>query len=396
MMPYKTVRLRTGRQGKHAAGHPWVYKSQLLKSYAAVKPGSIVAVQAPDGRFMGKGYFNPRSEIAIRLLTFIDEPINAGFFEERIRQAVEKRASLAAKTDAYRAVFSEADGLPGLIVDVYADTAVVQFMTLGMERLKPLILEKINDILKPRYLYEKSDSKFRKQEGLKVMTCWHGATGPSTVLIREGNARFLVDIEKGHKTGFYLDQRPSRMAMHTVAKGKSVLDLFCYTGAFAVHAALAGAREVLAVDIKEEWLAAGRENAALNNVSEKITFTKSDSFTFLDKMNIEGRKFDVIILDPPSFVKEKSALVTATKGYKEINSAAMKCLNDDGVLATFSCSHNMPNELFSRILKEAATATGRTLTILKRCRQAEDHPIVRGIPETEYLKGYFFKVGKKD
>ena len=391
-MEYKTVRLRKGRQGKHPAGHPWIYKSQLLKSYTAIRPGTIVVVQSSDGAYLGRGYVNPRSEIAVRLLTTADEPVDGAFLERRIRDAAAKRKHLAARTDAYRAVFSEADGLPGLIVDMYAGTAVVQVATAGMEKLKPILIEMIADALDPQYIYERSDSKFRKQEGLQAVTCWHGDQGSAKVEIREGAARFLVDIEKGHKTGFYLDQRGSRMAMHTVCKGKSVLDLFCYTGAFAVQAALAGAAAVTAVDIKEDWLALGRQNAGLNGAAERITFIKSDSFKFLDATRAEGRTFDVIILDPPSFIKEKHSLITASKGYKELNMAAMKCLNDPGVLATFSCSHNMPNQIFSRILKEAAAETGRTLTIVKRCRQAEDHPIAREIPETEYLKGYFFKV----
>jgi 23S rRNA (cytosine1962-C5)-methyltransferase len=185
------------------------------------------------------------------------------------------------------------------------------------------------------------------------------------------------------------------MAMHTVSKGRSVLDLFSYTGAFAVHAALSGAKSVLSVDIKEDWLRLGRENASLNGVADRIEFARADSFDFLKKINSEGRMFDMIILDPPSFIKAKHSIVTASKGYKDLNLAAMKCLTDGGVLATFSCSHNMPNEIFSGILKEAATEAGKTFSILKRCRQAEDHPVVREIPETEYLKGYFLKVGSR-
>ena len=395
-MENKTVRLRTGRQGRYQSGHPWIYRSQLLKADLSIKPGSVVTVQASDGAFIGKGYFNPRSEIAARILTFQDEPVDAAFFDARIRSAFGKRESLAVKTNACRAVFSEADGLPGLIVDMYADTAVMQIMTLGMDMFRDEILQGIRAIVKPKYIYEKSDSPFRKPEGLKIREEWHGQPGPSTVEISEGKARFLVDIANGHKTGFYLDQRPSRMAMHTVSKGRSVLDLFCYTGAFAVHAALSGARDVLAVDIKEDWLELGRRNADLNGVAGAVTFAKGDSLDFLRNIHRSGRTFDMIIIDPPSFIKAKHSLATASKGYKDLNRTAMRCLNHSGVLATFSCSHYMPNDIFSRLLKEAAAEAGKNISILKRCHQAEDHPIVRAIPETEYLKGYFLKVVERE
>ncbi|MCM8760742.1 MAG: class I SAM-dependent rRNA methyltransferase [Candidatus Omnitrophica bacterium] len=373
-------------------GHPWIYKSQLLKSYNSLRPGGIVALQDANGRYIGKGYFNPRSQITVRLLTFGDEPINAAFFAERIREAVKKREGLSDKTNAYRVIYSEADGLPGIIVDMYADTAVAQVNTLGMDRLKGLIFEKISELLKPAYIYEKSDSAFREQEGLKPAIGWHGAKGHTKIEIFEGKARFLVDIENGHKTGFYLDQRNSRLSMHTISKGKSVLDLFCYTGAFAVHSALYGASSVLACDIKDDWLALGRENAALNGVAGKIEFVSSDAFDLLENIYKSGRTFDIIILDPPSFVKTRRSLDTAIKGYRKLNTMAMRLLKDRGVLATFSCSHNMPNEVLSTILKESAEKAGKKFSLLKRCHQAEDHPIVRDIPETEYLKGYFLKV----
>lgn len=386
------LKVRSGRHGVIRPNHPWIYKSQLLRPEAPVKGGSIVAVWTGDNKFLGRGYYNPNSEIAVRLLTFKNEPVDDAFIDRKIGEAVEKRAVLKARTDSYRAVFSEADSLPGLIIDVYGQTVVFQILTLGMERFITPIVAAIKKYTAARYIYEKSDGPFRKQESLKIVKSWHGDKGNRFVQISEGSARFTIDIYEGHKTGFYLDGRSSRLAMHTVSKSKTVLDLFSYIGAFSIHAALSGAKHVTAVDIKEDWLSLGRKNAELNNVAGKIEFIKCDAFEFLKKAIDSGTKFDVIIVDPPSFLKARYSLASASKGYRELNYMAMKCLNDNGVLATFSCSHNMPNEAFSTVLKEAAAKAGKEMTILKRCHQAEDHPIVRAIPETEYLKGYFLNV----
>ena len=392
MSKEKSVRLRSGGKGVIRPHHPWIFKGQLLKTDPAIKPGDIISVTNEKGELLGRGYYNPKSKIIVRLLTFIDEPIDTDFLHKSIVKAIEKRKSLSALTNAYRVVFSEADSLPGLIVDLYNDTIVFQILTLGMEKLKSQISDLIDEILKPKYIYEKSSSPFRKIEDIKDVTGWWGDEGEGLVEIFEGKTKFLVDIINGHKTGFYLDQRKSRIALDGIAKDKKVLDLFCYTGAFSVSAAVYGAKEVRSFDIKEDWLELARKNAELNDVGDKVIFQKGDAFEVLKKVNDSGEKFDIIILDPPSFLKSRESVVSASKGYGELNSLAMKALSDGGVLATFSCSHNMPNELFSKILKEAAITAGKKFTILKRCHQAEDHPIVRSIPETEYLKGYFLKV----
>ena len=386
------IRLKKGKDGTIRPGHPWIFKSQIAKADPAVKSGDVAGISDADGKFIGRGYYNPKSEIAVRLLTFIDEPIDINFFRKKIAQAVEKRKSLSAVTNACRAVFSEADGLPGLIIDLYNDTAVFQALTFGMDRFKTHIADAIDEILKPKYIYEKNKSPFRKLEGLKDMTGWWGDEGKGLVEIFEGKVRFLVDIVNGHKTGFYLDQRKSRLALENISKNKKVLDLFCYTGGFAVSAATYGAAGVLGADIKEDWLKLARDNAELNAVARKTEFVKGDSFDVIKKINASGEKFDIIILDPPSFLKKRESIISATKGYAELNTLAMRAISDGGVLATFSCSHSMPNELFAKAVKDAASAAKKTFTILKRCHQAEDHPVVRAIPETEYLKGYFLKV----
>jgi len=392
-----TIRLRSGKKGRMRPGHPWIFKSQISRSpihdsRSTIKPGDIVSVQDPGGKFLGRGYYNPHSEIAVRILSFHDEKIDGRLITGRIKSAFEKRRQLSAVTNACRVVFSEADKLPGLIIDVYADTAVFQALTLGMDKLKEFVVDGIEEVLKPKYIYEKSSSPFRGLEGLKDVTGWWGGEGKGRLEIFEGKARFLVDIINGHKTGFYLDQRKSRMGLQGLCADKSVLDLFCYTGGFSVSAGLFGARHVKGVDIKEAWLELARENSRLSGVAEKTEFVKADAFKALEDVLRSGQKFDIIIIDPPSFLKTRESLKSASIGYRELNLNAMKCLNSGGMLATFSCSYNMPNDVFSKILKDAAAAAGKKLTILKRCHQSEDHPIVKAIPETEYLKGYFLKV----
>lgn len=410
-MQNKIISLRKGRLGQLRAGHPWIYKGQFTQVAHFIQPGDIVSVVNSDGKSVGRGYYNPRSEISIRILSFKNEPIDRNFFCKKITEAVEKRKTLFSKTNAYRAIFSEADGLPGLIVDIYDDTAVFQILTLGMEKLKPLVLEAVREVLRPKYIYEKSESSFRRIEGLKDVRMWWGEKGEirenkeemgeekgairenkGAVEIFEGKVKFLVDIENGHKTGFYLDQRKARMALEGLSKGKRVLDLFCYTGGFSISAAVYGAQSVRGIDIKEEWLELARKNAELNNVSERTEFVKGDAFSILEDIHKSGETFDIIILDPPSFLKSKESLASASKGYRQLNTLAMKTLSDGGILVTFSCSHNMPNEVFSDILKRSAAEAGKKTAILKRCHQSEDHPIVRTIPETEYLKGYFLRV----
>lgn len=386
------IRLKARKRGITRPGHPWIFKGQILQPGPSIKSGNIISILNAEGKFFGRGYYNPRSDIAIRILTFKDEAIGAAFFEDRIRTALGKREALSSKTNAYRAVFSEADGLPGLIIDIYSNTAVFQILTLGMEKFKTIVAEGIKEIINPEYIYEKSTSPFRKIEGLKDERRWWGDHGKALIEIFEAKARFLVDIESSHKTGFYLDQRNSRMALQGMSKGKTVLDLFCYTGAFSVSACLFGAKKVIGVDIKEEWLKLARKNAMLNDVSERIEFVKKDAFEFLTDAYNSGQTYNIIIIDPPSFIKARHSLASASKGYGKLNLIAMKALVEGGILATFSCSHNMPNEVFSNTLKDAARDAGKTITILKRCHQAEDHPIVRAIPETEYLKGYFLKI----
>ena len=391
-MQDKIIHLRKGRKGALRPGHPWIFKGQILKAMTGIKPGDIATVVSNEDKLIGRGYYNPSSEISVRLLTFKNEPIDEAFLAKKISEAIENRAYLNEMTNAKRLIFSEADGLPGLIADLCNDTLVIQVFTLGMEKLKGPCLKIIKEIVKPKFIYEKSDSPFRKIEGLKPIKQWVGEAGRKDIEIYESKAKFIVDIVNGHKTGFYLDQRRSRLALCDISKDKTVLDLFCYTGGFSINAALGGAKKVTGVDIKPEWLALARKNAILNGVSENIDLTDGDAFMRLRKMADAGEKFDIIVIDPPSFAKDRSSVATATKGYKELNTLAMKALQERGTLCTFSCSHNITNDIFSNMLKDSAKAAGKKITILKRCRQDKDHPIVKNIPETEYLKGYFLKI----
>ena len=277
-MEDKIIRLRKGKSGRLRLGHPWIFRRQILKLTSSVKPGDIVTVISNEDNFIGLGYFNPASEISIRLLTLQDEPIDEAFFVKRVKDAIAKREYLKDITDAKRVIFSEADDLPGLIADVYAGTLVLQVYTLGMDKLKGILLQAIRDTVNPEFVYEKSDSTFRKTEGLKPVKQWIGAAGSKEVRINEGGAKFIVDIEKGHKTGFYLDQRKSRSALKDISKNKKVLDLFCYTGGFSVNAALGGASKVVGVDIKKDWLELARQNAEFNGVSASTEFISGDAF----------------------------------------------------------------------------------------------------------------------
>lgn len=374
------------------SSHPWIYKNHIASVESGIEPGNIVTINTRDNIFLGIGYYNPKSLIAARMLSNEEEPIDFNFFKERILKALQKREAFRKITNAYRVVSSEADGLPGLVIDLYNNTAVFQVNTLGMDRFKNEIIDSICEIIKPSYIYEKSDSDLRKVEGLKKVSSWHGTAGKEKILIFENKAKFIVNIIHGHKTGFYLDQRKARIAFGHIAKGKRILDIFCYTGGFSVHAALNDAVEIIAIDIKDEWLAQIKENAELNNVNRKIKFVKGNAFSVMHEFVKTKEQFDIVILDPPSFLKNKYGLQTALKGYLELNRLAMRLLSEKGVLCTFSCSHHMRNEIFSDMLKKAAALENKSYSIIKRCHQDKDHPIIKEIPETEYLKGYFLSV----
>ena len=395
-MPESIVKLKKFRTDSK---HPWLNKNEFITKQAALEPGGLITLVDTKSRFVARGYCNLNCPIAARLLTFKDEPINKNFFKIRIINALKRREGLIKSTNAYRLIFSEADGLAGFIADIYGDTIVFQVLTAGANQLKKIFLEALVESAEPKYIYERSDTRFAKVEGFTGFAGWHGQSGKNIIEIFERLSdelvRFKVDIINGHKTGFYLDQRKSRQALKEIInpqKQMKVLDVFSYCGGFAVWAAVFGAEKVTAIDVKQDWLELGKQNALLNKVEQKIEFIKADAFDCLKQSKKDNKRFDLIILDPPSFLRDKTALSAAIKGYRDLNSLAFSLLEKGGVLATFSCSHNMSGELFSRTINQSADLSGKKITILKRCHQDIDHPIISGIPQTEYLKGYFLKI----
>jgi len=388
----KKIILQSGKRGMIGYGHPWVFRSQI-RDVSAQDPGAVYSIYSSGGRKLGTGYYNPRSEIAVRLLTDREEAIDGAFFRKRIREAHEFRKRYVKESDAYRVVFSESDSLPGLIVDRYGDLVVFQILTLGMDRQKALVFEGIQASLKPRYVFEKSDTSSRKLEGLGPSVRWWTDEGPENLEIREGGATFLVNVRNGHKTGFYLDQRDARRSLKDLVKDRAVLDCFSYTGGFSVWAGLGGARAVLGIDVHDEVIALARRNAKLNGLSEEqVQFAAGNAFEVLREFDKGRKTFDAVILDPPSFVKSRKAVEGAVAGYKEINLRALRILNARGLLFSFSCSGHMEEELFLQVILDAAFDSRRKLKLLRRYGQAADHPVDPFIPQTSYLKGFLFEV----
>ncbi len=393
-MKLPTLSLRPAKHDRIRNGHPWIYDNELqLDALAASLPdGSLVDIVDSHKRFVGRGYYNGRSKITVRLLTNdVKEPIDRAFFENRLQHCLHYRKQIGYQ-GSYRLVFSEGDGLPGLIVDRYEQVLVLQTLTLGMDTRKQMIADILNKQLAPAGIYERNDVPVRQSEGLSEQTGFLSEPFATDLVIEEGGARFLVRVAQGQKTGFYLDQKENHKQLKRFVQGATVLDCFCFTGAFAVYAALHGADRVTAIDSSEEALLTARENARLNNCSDKIEFVHGNVFDFLSASQSSAGQYNVIILDPPPFAKNRSALAAATRGYKEINLRAMKLLRSGGFLFTFSCSHHMDLFSFKKLVAEAARDAGRSVRQLATLHQALDHPMCWHIPETAYLKGFLLHV----
>ena len=344
------------------------------------------------GKFLATGYFNPQSEISVRILSRQDVPIDRQFIKERVVQALEFRRSSVTETNAYRVISSEADDLPGLILDRYGDVVVVQFLTLGMEKLRDRVIEAVEEVLAPKGIYERSDSGSRRLEGLEERVGWIQKSCGNEVVIIEKDLSFGLSLEAGHKTGFYLDQRENRLLLRDLHEKKEVLDAFCYEGAFGLHLAKKGCR-VTAIDAQKDVIARAEVHRKNNHVSEEqLTFRVGNVFDELKAFEKEKKKFDLVILDPPSFVKKKSAVEGAVAGYKEILLRSMRLLNPHGRLAVFSCSYHVDENLLMQASLSAAADTRKNLRVLKFMKQSSDHPINPFIPETYYLKGFLFEV----
>jgi 23S rRNA (cytosine1962-C5)-methyltransferase len=379
----KSVHLKQKEDRRILRGHPWVFSNELQRMSDAFAPGDIVDVRDASGRFVGRGYINPHSLIAVRILTRHQEEIDPAFLRRRISAARALRAEFGFG-DSYRAVFSEGDGLPGLIVDKYAGTLVLQSLTAGIDRLQGDIIAALTEEYAPNAIVLRNDSGSRALEGLsQEKRVVHGAVnGPVT--IEESGITYRVDVLEGQKTGFFFDQRENRLALRDYVRGRRTLDCFCYVGAWALTATRFGASEVVGLDSSEKAIGLATENAALNNLAAR--FRTADVFDELRDLDKRRERFGCIILDPPAFVKSRAKVREALKGYKEINLRAMKLLEPGGALVTCSCSHHIDEELFREMLIDAAYSAGRQARVLEMRSQARDHPVLLAARETQYLK----------
>jgi len=354
-----------------------------------------VTVCDAAGRILGRGFYNPRPQIVCRLLTRHDEPVDPAFFRRRLEDAWRTRQALAYDGNAGRIVFSEGDRLPGLILDRYADVAVLQALTLGIEQHATRLAELAAEVLGVQAIYRRADPAAAAIEGLEGLSGWLLGRGEAEVEIREGPCRFRVAVETGQKTGFYLDQRENRAAVAGHAAGREVLDAFCYTGAFGCWALTHGAIRVLGLDASAEACARARAHTEANLGSggrARFEAVEANAFDALRDFERVGRRFDLVILDPPPFTRRKTALDAALRGYKEINLRALACLRPGGLLATFSCSHHVSPALFEEVSRAAAQDAGRPVRLGATFMQARDHPILVTVPETRYLTGLLLEV----
>lgn len=399
-MAYPQIQLKAGREKSLFYRHPWVFSGALQsqRDKEKIVDGSIVDILTADGVFAARGYFNSLSNITVRILTFDEkELIDVEFFEKKISKAWDMRRLFIdeTSTNAYRVVFAESDSLPGLIVDKYDTVLVLQAHTMGMDILKPMVIEALQNVLKPAAIYERSDVNVRTLEGLKDKPegVLAGTLPAAPFTILEHGLKYLVDVAGGQKTGFFLDQRENRLALRKYTKEKSVLNLFCYTGGFSCSAFAGGASAVTSVDISEDATPVCRKNAELNGFDQNHAVITQDVFAFLDKTIAAGTKFDVVVVDPPAFVKSQKNLETALKAYVRLNSMALRVLKDGGVLVSSSCSSYVSPEKYRGVLFQAALKEKTVLKVLEQKSQPLDHPMNLYFPEGEYLKFFVLQKG---
>lgn len=402
---FPTITITRKAQAALEGGHPWVYDAELLTPSDDIPNGSFVDVVSDKNRYLGTGFISEKSKIRIRILSRnANDNFDETFFERRIRYAWDYRKTVMSDDiDACRVIFGEADGFPGLTVDRYGDILVTQTLSFGMEKLKPMLFPLIYKVLtedgqKVSGIFERNDVAIRELEGLAQNKGWfmlEGVPSPESAVtvVRENGIDYEVDVENGQKTGFFLDQKYNRAAVARLSKGKHVLDCFTHTGSFALNAALGGAEHVCAVDVSESAIEMARNNAVRNGLDSKMEFKVANVLDLLPELERAGGKpYDFIILDPPAFTKSRKNIESALRGYKEINSRAMKLLPRGGYLATCSCSHFVNDELFTKMLKSAAREASVELRQIEARQQSPDHPILWNVPETDYLKFYIFQV----
>lgn len=391
------VTLKKGEGRALKAGGSWIYDNEIASVMGSFTNGEIVIVHDFDGFPMGKGFININSKIRIRMMTRKkDVDIDEAFLYRRVKEAWEYRKK-TVDISSCRVIFGEADFLPGLVVDKFEDVLVVQSLALGIDLLKPIILEQLKKVLAEdgitiRGIYERSDAKVRNQEGMEQYKGFIGEPFDTKVQIVENGVKYIVDVKDGQKTGFFLDQKYNRLAIQRLCKDARVLDCFTHTGSFALNAGIAGAKEVTGVDASQLAVDQATENAKLNGLDKTVKFICEDVFELLPKLEAAGEKYDVVILDPPAFTKSRSSIKNATKGYREINLRGMKLVKDGGYLCTCSCSHFMSYELFTQTIGQAAKNVHKRLRQVEYRTQAPDHPILWAADESYYLKFYIFQV----
>ena len=396
-MSMAVVTLKKGEGRLLKSGGMWVFDNEIASIMGSFLNGDIVLIRDFDGYPLGRGFINTNSKIVIRLLTRDEnQKIDDAFLEQRVRDAWEYRKKVT-DTGSCRLIFGEADFLPGLVVDKFSDVLVVQSLALGIDKLKLQILDLLKKVLAEdgvqiRGMFERSDAKVRRQEGMELYKGFIGPEFPTLVQIEENGVKYQVDIRDGQKTGFFLDQKYNRLAIQKLCKNARVLDCFTHTGSFALNAGIAGASEVTGVDASQLAVDQATANAALNGLQDRVKFICEDVFELLPSLEEQEEKYDVVILDPPAFTKSRNSVKNAVKGYREINLRAMKLVKDGGFLATCSCSHFMTYELFTKTIGQAARSAHKRLRQVEYRTQAPDHPILWASDESYYLKFYIFQV----
>lgn len=391
------VTLKKGEGRMLKSGGLWIFDNEIASILGSFEDGDIVAVHDFDGYGLGKGFINRNSKIRVRMMTRNrHQEIDEAFLKMRVQEAWDYRKKVS-DTGSCRVIFGEADFLPGLVVDKFSDVLVVQSLALGIDRLKDQIVELLKEVLaadgiKIRGVYERSDAKVRRQEGMELYKGFIGEAFDTNVEIEENGVRYMVDVKDGQKTGFFLDQKYNRKAIQHLCKDAKVLDCFTHTGSFALNAGYGGAKEVTGVDASELSVEQAILNSKLNGMEDRVKFICRDVFELLPELEEKGEKFDVVILDPPAFTKSRNSVKNAVKGYREINLRAMKLVRDGGFLATCSCSHFMTYELFTQTIHQAARNVHKRLRQVEYRTQAPDHPILWAAEESYYLKFYVFQV----
>jgi 23S rRNA (cytosine1962-C5)-methyltransferase len=381
------LHLRPGHERRIRSGHPWVFSNEIQRIEGSVEPGTAAQVLSAGNELLGTAYYNPHSLIAARILSRAAADIDtADFFLDRIGHALAHRRTLYGDAGALRLVHGEGDHLPGLVVDRYQDVLAVQFLTLGMEHRRDLILAALKNLLQPRAIVARNNAAVRELEGLPQQVELLYGSLPEPLEIIEHGLRFRVDILGGQKTGHFLDQKENHLALQNRVEDQRVLDLFCYSGSWAIHAARFGAAEVLGVDISPTAVALAEANAQLNFQESTCRFVQADVFELLRRLRQEKHRFGTIILDPPAFVKSRKRLPEAIKGYLTINRRAMELLASGGYLFTCSCSHHMDRDTFLHTIRHASRQAGREMRLVEMRGQSFDHPVLLSCPETEYLK----------